>query len=183
MQTNNIKYWKWAVVLLSVLNLFTIGSLLYHYYQEKNEPKAVVINNGAGNALNKQFFRYQVGFDEDQMDKFRTINRTYNPVANDIVLTIDSLKNALFTELNKTPRDSAKLETLSNQIGEYHAQLKKNTNNYYLQIQSIATPEQQETIKQAFLPLFKDENLRMRGNGRGWGNGEGRGRHHRGGRN
>ena len=171
------------MVLLSVLNLFTIGSLLYHYYQEKNEQKPVVITNGAGNSLNGQFFRHKVGFDDAQIEKFRTINHLYNPLANDIVLTIDSLKNALFTELNSTSTDTVKLNALSEKIGEYHAQLKRNTNNYYMQIQSIATPEQREIIKQAFLPLFKDENLRMRGGGRGWGKGEGQHRRHHGGRN
>ena len=178
MQTNNIRYWKWAVILLAILNVFTIGSFFYHRYTEENETQSVVINNGAGNHLNGRFFRNEIGFDDDQIEKFRKANQKFNPIASDLVIKIDSLKKELFAELNKTQADTVKLNTLSDEIGENHSLLKKNTNQYYLQIKLIATPDQYEKIKTAFLPLFKDENKTMRGKGGGYGNESGHGKRH-----
>ena len=178
MQTKNLKYWKWATILLVVLNIFTIGSFLYHYLTEKSEKQSIVINNGAGNHLNGRFFRYEIGFDDEQLDKFREINQLYNPKASDLVLKIDSLKKELFNELNKNQADTTKLNFLADEIGRNHALLKKNTNAYYLSIKSIATPIQYEKIKVAFLPLFQDENMHMRGNGAGNGRGNGHRRNH-----
>lgn len=179
MQTKQTNYWKWATLLLIVLNVFTIGSFLYHYFSEKNEKQSVVINNGAGSHLNGRFFRYEIGFDDDQLDKFREVNQLYNPKASVLVQKIDSLKKELFAELNKNQTDTVKLNTLADEIGKNHSLLKKNTNEYYLHIKSIATPDQIEKIQTAFLPLFQDENMHMRGNGSGYRNGAGHGRNHK----
>ena len=175
MQTNKLRYWKWAAILLGVLNIFTIGSFVYHRYTETKVQQPPVIDNGAGSRLNGRFFRHEIGFDEAQIEQMRIVNQTYNPKANRIVMTIDSLKLELFAELNRTNPDSVKLDLLSDEIGNLHAALKKNTNRYYLKIQSMATLEQSEKIKEAFFPLFEDENLKF---GKGIGKGKGRGRNY-----
>lgn len=164
METNNIKYWKWAVIILIVLNIFTVGSFIYHRYSEtkKPSPSISIDSTDDGNPINGRYFKNEVGFDDNQMEKFRGINRTFNHKANKIIYGLDSLKTELYTELNTPTPDTVKLNTLSDEIGLNHAQLKKITNSYYLNIKSIATPQQNEKIKTAFYKLYTDEDVHAR---------------------
>lgn len=174
---NKTKLLIWAVVLLSILNITTIATIVYRNTQEKNDDQAVVLNTEGSDMLNGRFMKQTVGFNSEQMDVFRTSKHEFQPVANRIIYQIDSLKSEMFEELNKTNTDTAKLDVLSGQIGHLHADLKKNTCEFYLNIKTVCKPDQFIKLKEAFTPLFCTEapdctinNCRRRGNGNGFRN-------------
>jgi len=153
---NKTKLLIWSVVLLVILNLTTIGTILYHNYREKADNKTIVLNTEGNNMLNGRFFRQTLGFNEAQMDVFRNANREFRPKANGIILQIDSLKNEMFTELKKTKSDTVKLNALSHETGNLHAELKQETNRFYLKIKTVCTPQQLEQLQTTFTPLFRN---------------------------
>ena len=153
---NKTKLLIWAVVLLVVLNVTTIGTILYHNYTESVNSKTIVITAEGTNMLNGRFFRQTLGFDNAQMVTFREANREFRPKANRIIYQIDSLKNEMFTELKKTKSDTIKLNRLSLETGALHADLKKETNRFYLKIKTVCTPEQLEQLQTTFTPLFRN---------------------------
>jgi len=161
----------WTVVLLVILNLTTIGTILYHNYKENIDGKTIVLNTEGNNMLNGRFFRQNLGFNEDQMDAFRKANREFRPKANAIILQIDSLKSDMFTELKKTHSDTIRLNNLSRKTGDLHAELKIETNRFYLKMKSVCTPGQLKKLQITFTPLFR--NAPCDGKGKG---GQGRGR-------
>ena len=58
----------WLVVLLLVLNAVTIGTIVYHQYQERKQARELRINTAAGGqALNGRFCRQVLGFNTEQM--------------------------------------------------------------------------------------------------------------------
>ncbi|MGF2410779.1 hypothetical protein [Ferruginibacter sp.] len=151
---------KWAVVLLVITNVVTIATILYHNYKESVVADSVAINTGAGvNMLNGRFFRQTLGFSEVQMDSFRDINQDFRPYAMDLTFGIDSLKTAMFTELQKAAPDTVVLSNLSEQIGQMHGKLKYGTFHFYLNVKKICSPAQSVELEKAFLPLFKTENI------------------------
>ena len=151
---------KWAVVLLVITNVVTIATILYHNYKESVVADSVAINTGAGvNMLNGRFFRQTLGFSEVQMDSFRDINQDFRPYAMDLTFGIDSLKTAMFTELQKAAPDTVVLSNLSEQIGQMHGKLKYETFHFYLNLKKICSPAQSVELEKAFLPLFKTENI------------------------
>lgn len=179
-KTNKILVW--AVLFLSVLNVATIGTIIYHTRQEKSDSIAIVLDESKS-PLTGRYFRQTLGFDNNQMEVFREANHDFQPQANMLIFEMDSLKNEMYKELNNTQPDSLKLNNLSNHIGMHHAELKRITNSFYLKIKSVCNEAQREQLEEMFLPLYKDErnNFRQmrRGNfqnnnghrnygGRGW---------------
>lgn len=154
----------WIIALLVVLNLTTIGTIMYHNFFQEKSPAAIVLNEGGGNPLNGKYFRQTLGFSDKQMGLFRQANHKFQPHAQDLIIEIDSLKAEMFAELNKPTPDSLKLNALSENIGEYHTELKKITNDFYLTIKSVCDPAQEQQLQRAFHSLYKDENVhRKRG--------------------
>lgn len=152
---NNRTLLVWLVVLLAVLNISTVATLLYHnrHHKQNNE----VLMSGSGQvAFNGSFFRHQLQFDSLQMNAFRLAQRNFQPKVKQILLAIDSLKNAMHVELTLTAPDTVRLNTLSLGIGAYHAELKVATYKFYLSLCDACTPNQKTQLQQHFLPLFCD---------------------------
>ena len=171
---NKTKYLIWAVALLTVLNLTTIATILYHNYKESTEKETVVLGTDGNGRLNGRFFRQTIGFNNSQMIVFRNANREFQPKANRIIFQIDSLKNEMFSELKKAKSDTVRLNNLSLETGALHAQLKKETNRFYLKIKTVCTPKQIEQLQTTFTPLFRNATCNRKGMG-GWGRGRGHG--------
>lgn len=166
----------WTVVILVILNVSTVATILYHNYQEKIEQQDIVLDTEGQNPLNGRYFRQTLGFTESQMEVFREVNHEFRPNANRIVIQIDSLKNEMFSEIKKPVSDTAKLNVLARETGNLHAELKRETNKFYLKIKAVCTPEQLEKLQDAFRPLFSNEPCRRNGQGRqGRGRGQGNG--------
>jgi len=168
----------WTVVTLLILNMSTIATILYHNYQEKIEKQDIILDNEGQNPLNGRYFRQTLGFTNSQMKVFRDVNHEFRPNANNIIMKIDSLKSEMFAEIKKPVSDTVKLNTLALETGYLHAELKRETNRFYLKIKAVCTPEQLEKLQDAFSPLFRNEPCNGNGQGRqgrGRGNGNGNG--------
>ncbi|MDD3320542.1 MAG: hypothetical protein PHS59_03770 [Paludibacter sp.] len=172
MNKNNIL--SWLVVLLLILNITTITTIVIHNYRENNDGQNFSLGSDGQNMLNGRYMRQVVGFDNEQMGLFRSAKHEFQPTANQIINSIDSIKTEMFRELNNNQTDTNKLNNLSDKIGSLHADLKKETNGFYLTIKSICRPEQQEKLKEVFTPLFRNvpENCTS-GNRNGMGSGKG----------
>jgi hypothetical protein len=170
---NKTKLLVWAVALLAILNITTIATIIYHNQHENEDNQSVVLSEDGNEVLNGRYMRQIVGFDTQQMNAFRTAKHEFQPVANNIVFKIDSLKNEMFEELNKAKTDTAKLDVLSTQIGVLHAELKMKTDRFYLNIKSVCKPDQFIKLKKAFTPLFCTESTDCRNDCKKAGKGNG----------
>ena len=152
---NNRTLLVWLVVLLAVLNISTVATLLYHNRKHKQNNEVLMV--GAGQVpLNGSFFRHQLQFDSLQMNAFRHAQHNFQPKVREILLAIDSLKNAMHVELTMAAPDTLRLKDISHGIGAYHAELKVATYKYYLSLCEACTPDQKKQLQQHFLPLFCD---------------------------
>ena len=162
----------WLVVLLLVLNAVTIGTIIYHQRQEKENESAIRIDGYAGiNPLNGRFFRQELGFDSQQMDSFRELNQSFRPASMEIMFRIDSLKEDIYTRLTIGKTDSLQLQKSADEIGVLHGQLKKETIRFYIRLRELCNAEQQGKLAEVFKPLFISEKLTDHGNyrnGPGW---------------
>lgn len=157
---HNIKILRWLVLLLLVLNAATIGTIIYHQYQEKRAAKDIIINTPSGsNLLNGRFFRQELGFDTEQMDVFREANQQFRPATMEITWRIDSLKELMYKGLQEKVADTVRLNQLSAEIGVLHGRLKYETYRFYFRIKSVSNATQQEKLAAAFRPLFKNEGV------------------------
>ncbi len=152
----------WAVVLLILTNVSTVGTILYNKYKAGAAADYIAINARSGvNMLNGKFFRQTLGFTQKQMDSFREINQVFRPSAMDLTYGVDSLKTEMYNELQKAVADTVRLNNLSWQIGDMHGKLKYETYHFYLNLKKICSSAQRIELEKAFQPLFKTENINL----------------------
>ena len=150
----------WAVILLAILNAVTIGTILYHNYQENRKKDEIVINNNyGGNMINGRFLRQSLGFDGEQMSAFRDVNQVFRPAVLNLTISIDSLKTKMFTELQQAVQDTTVLNEMANQIGVLHGQLKYETYKFFISLKKVCKEDQVKELEKAFQPLFKSEEI------------------------
>jgi hypothetical protein len=147
----------WIIALLLILNLSTIGGLIYHHYDQlAEEQPALILDVQNDSRLTGRYFRQVIGFDDEQMEAFRKANRKFQPAANQIIFTIDSLKQEQFNELKKKKSDTVRLFEIAEKIGTQHKELKNITNRFYLEIKKACDEEQCNKLEEVFHPLFKN---------------------------
>jgi len=175
-----VKILWWIIALLVVLNMTTIGTILLRNRDKNNDNTAIVLDENRQNPLTGRYFRQTLDFDDAQMNIFREAHRSFQYRANDLIFGMDSLKNVMFAELNSSTPDTNRLNDLSQQVGSHHAELKKITNTFYLQLKTVCDSTQCDQLQQAFLPLFRDGTVN-RSRGYQWNDstGSGPGNRHR----
>lgn len=159
MKMNKIKILWWVITLLAILNITTICTIIYHNHKDFKDSKAIIIEPDSA-PLNGKCFRQTLGFDKEQMKDFRKFNKKFHKDANEIIESINIEKNYLFEELQNESPNSDKLNSISNEIGVLHKNLKMVTIDFYLSLKGICNATQKEKLKTMFIPLFKDTGLK-----------------------
>ena len=136
------------IVFLVVLNLSTIGTIIYHIYSSKEEEGNEVVveqvdvpDRGLG-----RFFRQQLNLTSEQHVRFRNFRREFHAKANKVTNELQEKRDEFMNELGKEQSDIERLHELSKEIGELHAELKHLTFEYYLQMKNICDKEQQQKL-------------------------------------
>jgi hypothetical protein len=161
---NKTKLYGWIIVLLVALNLTTIGTVVVHHLQHKQEQKTLILDPENNIRINGRYFRQELGFDNEQLQVFRVVNRTFQPEARAILEHIDSLKEKAFEELHGEHPDTVVLNKLAQEIGHQHGNLKYKTHHFYLTLKNTCNEEQAIKLQELFSPLFRDGSCSPMGN-------------------
>lgn len=151
----------WAIVILAMMNISTLLTVVYHQYQSGKEPSS---NGMASKQLevdaekfSGRYFRDQLSFSNEQMNKFRDFNRPFRMQAKAITIELAEKRKAMLTEMASQNSDTARLNALSDSIGIMHNMLKKLTYRYYLDIKNICNKVQQKKLEQLFKEMFTND--------------------------
>ncbi len=157
MATNNrYRTLTWIIVVLLATNLSMGISFLYHKQQDKKfmeqlEEAAIEVPS----ERRTRFFREQLNLGQDQMDTFRELNRNYNKTAWRVTHQLEALRAEMVRELGKENPKEKTLESISEQIGKLHTNLKKETIDYYMQMKEVCNDEQQIKLNEIFMSMLK----------------------------
>ncbi len=173
------RWMAWAIVILAVMNITTFLTIIYERNKVDNEevvsePNQVQSENSSM-AYSGRYFRDQLNLSRDQMNRFIEFNPNFRQRIWSINLDMDRLRHQMVIELAKQNCDTGKLNILSDSIGALHANLKKVTCKFYLDIKNICNQQQQEKLEQIFDEMFAS-NVPMGQNGMRGREGRGRGR-------
>lgn len=163
MRTENKRSWMiWAIVVLAVMNLSTLGTILYHQYQSEkpavNPDEAQKQLETDAEKFSGRYFRDKLNLDGSQMEQFRAINPVFRQQARAITVELASMRKQMLVELASSNSDTTKLNALSDAIGQLHSQLKKITYQYYLDMKGICNTEQQKLLSQLFSEMFTNDS-------------------------
>lgn len=170
----------WAIVVLAIMNISTLLTILYLRNQsQKTEfviAPDVVQSENSSIKYSGRYFRDQLNLSGDQMDRFVEFNPEFRQKARSININLERVRHLMLTEMAANKSDNNKLDMLSDSIGFLHANLKKLTYGYYLNIKSICDQQQQKKLEQLFGEIFASD-MHMGQNGNGNPNGRRYGRH------
>ncbi|MDD2584798.1 MAG: hypothetical protein WCR61_05830 [Bacteroidales bacterium] len=167
-QETKYKILSWAVVFLALLNISTIATIIISNNNSVTEEEDSIIIDPESSPLSGRYLRSQLNFNQSQLDFYREESRQFRHKANEIIGNLNLYKTKLSQEIHKTTPDREKTKIYSDSIGISHANLKKITTEFYLQLREKCTPEQAEQLEIVFAPLFNESrNMRGAGNGRG----------------
>lgn len=151
----------WAIVVLAIMNISTFVTIMYHQHQAEtiipNDVKKSKLE-AVAEKYSGRYFKEQLGFNSEQMDKFREFNRPFRMQAREITLQLADVRKSFLQEIAAPNSDTAKLNALSDSIGEMHKKLKKLMFQYCLDIKAICNDEQKEKLNQLFQDIFINES-------------------------
>jgi Spy/CpxP family protein refolding chaperone len=154
---NRYRILIWIIVILVATNLSTIGSFYYHRISEDKETKQENQNAIPGEQRTR-FFRDQLNLNDEQLNQFRDINRTFNRTARGIEMNLAQLREDLIKELGTENPDSARLNRMATEVGNNHRKLKQVTTTFYLDMKKICTEEQQVKLHEIFQSMLNKDN-------------------------
>jgi hypothetical protein len=176
---NKYKLMVWAVVVLAIMNIATILTAIYNRNQTSREKVLV------GNTMNKvettstvysgRWFRDQLNLNSEQMSRFVEFNPVFRESIRNINNDLNLLRQQMLSEMAADNCDTRRLNALSDSIGYLHADLKKITYKYYLEIKNICDQHQQQQLELVFGSMFASDG-RMGQYGKGGQKGRHRGR-------
>ncbi len=163
----------WVIVVLVATNLSMGISFVYHKQQDKKlEQKTDTETVEVPAQQRTRFFREQLNLTSDQLNVFRDLNRNFNRSAREITDQLEALRIEMVNELGKPEPSESKLNEITDEIGKLHAQLKKITISYYIDMKAECNSEQKEKLNEIFKAILgqnEDVKLPGRQGGYGWG--------------
>ena len=165
----------WAVIILFAMNVATIVTIVVSRNRTV-EPSTSQVQNPTADpdAVRFHFFAQELGLRPEQMEAFRKANRTFNPRVHQLSMEMANMRREMVNELGKDNPDRPKLDSLAAAFGDLHRQLKEQTINYYMDLRSVCTPEQQQKLHMLFRTMLNPNNdLPLHRYGRGWRHGRG----------
>ena len=160
---NTYRIFIWIIAILLATNLSMGISFLYHKQQDKRvleQMEEATIEVPAQRRT--RFFREQLNLRFDQMDTFRTLNRTFNRTAWDITHQLEFLRIEMVSELGKDKPNKKRLDSIAKEIGKLHSQLKKETINYYMGMRNACDETQRKKLNEIFMSMLKkNEDVKL----------------------
>lgn len=118
------------------------------------------------------FFWGELGLNEEQQADAMKYNSDYNDKASSITTDLTSLRHQIVEEMSYENPDKEKLNSIIEDFGDRHSELKRETVDFYYQLYSVCDSDQRSRLEFMFRDMLDPDGV-IYGRGRG---GQGRGR-------
>lgn len=147
----------WAVIVLALMNLATVGTIIYHVETDEktNDTIQLMVNDFK---LNNNIITQTLGLTASQSSDCKMVLNEFRQSVREIHTGLNMNRAGLFVELQKDKPDTLVCNRFSREIGVLHQDLKMETSRFYLQLKNICPSENEENLHQLLAPLFYSEN-------------------------
>ncbi len=148
----------WAFVVLLVFNISLLATIFLHQIKEhnaQNQNDTTMYQNlppqmPPQRGFFKQLIINDLQLSDEQIAEFEVYKHDFIVQSHIYFDSIQIYNQTINTELNKQNPDMQLINMYATKIGNIHKTLKMNFVNYYLNIKSILTPEQQAKLPEVF---------------------------------
>ena len=145
------------IIVITMVNLGVLATVLYKVQQMEKSHKDEVVETPVKNTPDDAppaFMMREIGFDEDQWQLVGESKRTMRSEVSPLLLELRQLNVDLADEVMQENPDTVKLNALCLEIGSLHARMKLGTTHHMLDIKQIASPEQNEKLKDFYREML-----------------------------
>ena len=155
-----VRVLTWVVIALTVLNITTLSTIFWHKYQfrhdegrdkdrfQMNEPRRM-----------GKLFDQKLHLTKEQKEQFGKIHFTFRESSHKIINDMQLVRKNMIDEMKKKNIDTTVLYNYAQNIGSLHAQMKKQTVQLYLQLKTVCTPQQQDSLAIIFSGILQNEGM------------------------
>ena len=148
MQNNSqIKFWKWAVILLVVLNVFLLTTMWLKQHGEMHNPPR--------GEKASDFLIEQLKFSNQQLAAFETLKHAHHT-------SIDSLREAgkeihhlFFDNLKNQKQDTATINKFAREIANNQTQMELVTFNHFKEVRELCDEKQKQKFDEIIQEVLK----------------------------
>jgi Spy/CpxP family protein refolding chaperone len=156
-----IRVLTWVVIALAVLNIATLSSIFWHKYQfrknERSHKELYTRSSSHFKVLNEK-----LKLNKKQGEDFNLIHKNFRQSTYPILGKMSEVRNNMIEELKKEKTDTVVLYKYAQDIGDLHMQLKKQTVQLYLQLKSVCTPQQQDSLAIIMAGYLQNDGMTMK---------------------
>jgi Heavy-metal resistance len=163
---NSTRILIWVIVILLATNLSMGLSFWYHRQQDKKIAETNSEQVEMPSEQRTRFFRDQLNLNQEQVNVFRDLNRSYNRSARQVSDEMEQLRIEMVNEMGNAEPSKENLDSIAIKIGNLHTEMKKLTMDYFMKMKEVCDSSQQEKLKEIFLTASKskeDVSLPQRG--------------------
>lgn len=160
-----------GIMLLVAINLAALATIIYQNQQFKDTNAPVFQNDtqrSPGSARptrrgrnmsrtprgDRSMGRFehhiqnQLNLDSQQFEQFQKMHRQNRNDIKTIAQMLEEKRSQMMLELSRKEPDTAKLNTIANEIGALHTRLKQSTINHFMEMKQLCRPDQREKLNE-----------------------------------
>ncbi|MCK9450346.1 MAG: periplasmic heavy metal sensor [Bacteroidales bacterium] len=166
------------VIVITLVNLGALASVLYKLRQVEKFHEAGLVEHMDENPSNDPasvFMMREIGFDKTQQRLMNASKLNLRREVSPMLAELRQLNADLIDEVMQPVPDTIRLDAICAEIGSLHTLMKIETTHHLLDIKQIASPEQDEKLKDFYREMLnRGDEPRPDGMGRrhrrGWRN-------------
>ncbi len=165
------KYLFWSVIVLVILNIALLTIFGLGMFRQHGRPLMPFPPNFKPDRFHaKDFLDHELKMDENQKKEFGNIMANHFEGMDKIMFQIMEKRKNIFDEIFQQNPDQAKIESLTNDVGNLHKELEKVNSMHFNKLKSLMRPEQIVKLKEILgeavnpkrLPINPNDECRPR---------------------
>ncbi len=142
-----------ALVLLAILNLFTLSFIWFRMQRPAPPPKRPEDQEQVIRLL-----KDELNLNDLQVEAFLQQRRAFQTASRHVLDTLHVLKQAMFAELFKEQPDSVRVDHLIRQIGEQEKAKERLTFEHFAKLKELLGDQQQDRLQRLLEDFYRRSN-------------------------
>jgi len=152
MQNNSqIKFWRWAVLLLAVLNIFLLASI----WLKQNAPLNDEMHQPPTEKGAAGFLIKQLKFSTQQLTEFEKLKKAHHTYIDSLRESGKELHHLFFDNLKNEKQDTAAVNKFAREIANNQTQIELETFNHFKKVRELCDEKQKMKFDEIIQEVLK----------------------------
>jgi Spy/CpxP family protein refolding chaperone len=152
---SKIRLGTWIVIILTVINLATLGTIFYKHLQEKAHDRMVPSREQQSKGF--KYFVQELKLSPEQEKLFCESRKAFFDLSGPVFKAQEELRIKMIKELSSADPDTAVLYKISEEMSRNYLLIKQQTILHLLKYRAICTPEQRKKLDTIYHKIIRPE--------------------------